>query len=346
MPTLKLKINLDELKEILKEKKALFITNRNSFTENNFDKVLGSENHTVYKEFSINPKLSEIKIACEKFSGVHFDFIIGVGGGSPMDFAKTFHYFSTTYLTNYNEYLDHIKTPDAAHIKSELVLIPTTAGSGSEATHFSVIYDGKNKLSFAHETLRAKHIILDPLFTEKLPSHITAYTGIDAIVHAIESYWAKGATKESKEFSLNALRLLVPHIKEAVFDSSPKSRQAMLEGAYLAGKAIDISKTTAGHALSYYLTTHYNIPHGQAVGNMLPYFLKAHGQFPEIEEIFDTTDLEKSFICLLKEINIYLNPLELIEDFDDLINSVNLQRLENNPVQFSKKELKELLTYN
>lgn len=338
-------INLEDVLNKISNKKVLFITNKNSFTNNGFNKLLGSEDHTVFNDFSINPKLSEIKQACEKFGHESFDYIVGVGGGSPMDFAKTLHYFMGLKLENYNQYLEHIKSPTSDHIKTKLVLIPTTSGSGSEATHFSVVYDKNKKLSFADESLRANYVVLDPIFTKDLPPHITAYTGMDAIVHAIESFWSKNATIESKDHALNALRLLVPNIKEAVKNPTIINREAMAQGAYLAGQAIDISKTTAAHAFSYYLTSRYNIPHGQAVALMLPYFLIKNGNFPEINQIFkadNNKELKEIFTNLLGELELEMDIKNLIKDQNDFINSVNNERLKNNPVEFSKEELLDL----
>jgi len=342
-----MQISLKQLETITKDKNVLYVTNKKSFLKNGLDKTLKTNDSVIYNNFSLNPKLTDIKIACETLHNEQFDFVIGVGGGSAMDFAKSLHYFLELKLESEIDYLEHINAPHPAHINSELILIPTTAGSGSEATHFSVVYDDKVKYSFSHEALRAKYIVLDPQFTKDLPPNITAYTGMDAIVHAIESYWAKAATTESKEYALNALRLLVPHIKEATFSPTNLSRMAMLEGSYLAGKAIDISKTTAAHAFSYYLTTHFDIPHGKAVCNMLSYFLVANGEYPELNQIFkvkNNLELKEAFVKLLKELELYFNPFEMVNDLDDFIDAVNLQRLENNPVSFSQEQLETLFT--
>lgn len=337
-----MQVSLDQVKAKLSSHNALFITNRSSFLRNGFDKILASENHIIYNEFELNPKLDDLIVACNKFQLSKFDYIVGVGGGSAMDFAKSLFYFLEKKLSDPADYIKQVNSPQELKTDMKLILIPTTAGSGSEATHFSVLYHEKKKYSFAHESLRPHFVVLDPIFTKNLPSKVTAYTGMDAICHAIESYWAKAATRESKEYALSALKLLVPHIKAATFNPTALSRMAMLEGAYFAGKAIDISKTTAAHAFSYYLTTHFHIPHGQAVAVMLPYFLEVNGNFPQLEEIFETKNLKESFVNLLNELELNLDINELIKDRDHFINSVNLQRLANNPVQFSLEELREI----
>ena len=103
-----MQLSIENFKHIIVDKKVLFITNRNSFTRNGFNKLLGSDKHKVYNNFSLNPKLTEVQHAIEELREYCFDFIVGVGGGSAMDFAKTFYYFRKLNLTNTDQYLDHI----------------------------------------------------------------------------------------------------------------------------------------------------------------------------------------------------------------------------------------------
>src|SRR5690606_13293580 len=133
-----------------------------------------------------------------------------------------------------------------------LILIPTTAGSGSETTKFAVIYENGNKVSVDHPALLADEIFLDPKLTVNLPKYVTAYTAADALCQAIESYWARAATPESKNWAINAIKLVLENAKAAIANPSDlNARLQLLIGASLAGKAINVTRTTAPHALSY-----------------------------------------------------------------------------------------------
>ncbi len=107
--------------------------------------------------------------------------------------------------------------------------------------------------------------IVDPALTRSLPPLVAAASGMDALSQAIESYWCVNSTDESKDFAREAIGRIVPHIREAVHAASDEPRLAVAQGAHLSGKAINITRTTAPHALSYALTSRFGVPHGQAV---------------------------------------------------------------------------------
>jgi alcohol dehydrogenase class IV len=196
--------------------------------------------------------------------------IIAVGGGSVMDMAKLVNIFRS----NGGEMMSYVtgRTP-IEKPGLPLAAVPTTSGSGSEATHFAVLYVDKVKYSVAHEYMRPDYCLIDPALTESLPPHLTASSGIDALGQAIESYWSVNSTDASKSYSEQAIELAVGHLKQAVKSPDKASRQAMAEAAHLAGKAIDIAKTTGPHAISYYFTSHYDVPHGHAVALTLGRFI-------------------------------------------------------------------------
>ena len=220
--------------------------------------------------------------------------------------------------------------------------LPTTAGTGAEATRFAVCYDGDVKYSIDFEAIRPSDVALVPEFTYSLSQYQTASTGFDAYAQAIESLWAKGTTDESRKYARSALGYL-QRIEEVVFHPTPESREAMLQGAYWAGRAIDISRTTAAHAFSYYMTSKYGIPHGHAVAMMFPFILTANAtaieSIPEIRP--------KGILLLLKRLEEV--GLESLPQFaarmglkwnalvDDLFSHVNLKRLGNNPCEVKKE---------
>lgn len=215
--------------------------------------------HTRFCDFSPNPKVEEIQRGFAQFKRYEYDCIIGVGGGSAIDVAKAIKLFSFKQL----------------HSQFPLIAIPTTAGSGSEATHFIVYYVGKEKQSEGtpHASL-PNYSICDPQFTLELPSDITASTGMDALAQAIESYWNINSTAESKKFARQAIRLALGNLEKAVNMPDKKSRENMLRAAHLSGKAINITKTTACHSISYPITAYFGISHGNAVGVTLGELLK------------------------------------------------------------------------
>jgi alcohol dehydrogenase class IV len=153
-----------------------------------------------------------------------------------------------------------------------LIAIPTTAGTGSEMTQFSTLYIDNKKHSISDPVLLPEVAIVDPELTRTLPPYLTATSGMDALSQAIESYWSVNSTDESKGCAEVAIRSIVPALKHAVCEPDDESRRAMARAANYAGRAINITRTTAPHALSYALTAGFGVPHGQAVALTLPLF--------------------------------------------------------------------------
>jgi len=157
--------------------------------------------------------------------------------------------------------------------KTPLLAIPTTAGSGAEATGFAVVYIGKQKYSVAHAFMLPDMVYLDASFSLKAGKYLTACTGLDALCQAIESVWSVNATGQSQAFALQAIKVIYENLEKAVQMNDVTAKENLQQAAYLAGKAINITKTTAPHALSYAFTSYYGIPHGHAVALSLPFFL-------------------------------------------------------------------------
>jgi alcohol dehydrogenase class IV len=151
--------------------------------------------------------------------------------------------------------------------------VPTTAGSGSEATHFAVVYVNRSKFSLAAASLLPRLAIVDPALTFSLSPATTAVTGMDAFSQAVESYWSVHSTAASKAWASRAIALALEHLPAAVHAPTPQARRAMSKAAHLAGRAIDITRTTGAHAVSYALTSYFGIPHGHAVSLTLGQWL-------------------------------------------------------------------------
>ncbi len=284
----------------------------------------------IYPHIEPNPKYEDVQKAIEELDGREFDYIVAWGGGSVIDFAKAFRYYG------------NCATP--------LIAIPTTAGTGSEATQFAVIYKEGVKQSIDDASLLPDGFILDSQFCEKAPRALKASCAMDAYCQAIESYWAKRATTESRSYALRALELCRSCMVQAVNTSDSAANEQMLEAAHWAGKAINISRTTAAHALSYKMTSDYGIPHGHAVALCMP------GLFDlNMEALDDPQPLltalgvsqgafAEHFRGLMHSIGLETDIEKLhISDIDTIVDAVNQHRLANNPRTLSEEDLRSIL---
>ena len=159
-----------------------------------------------------------------------------------------------------------------------LVAIPTTTGTGSETTQFAVIYRDNIKHSLSSAKLLPNHVFLVPKFTQAQPFPVRAAAGFDALSQAIESYWSGHGTTESDKAALDAIPLAASRLTMGLVDFTEEVAADMQEAAHLAGIAINTTKTTAPHALSYALTTDYGVDHGHAVGLLLPKIWRLHNR--------------------------------------------------------------------
>jgi alcohol dehydrogenase len=205
------------------------------------------------------------------------DFIIGLGGGSAMDCAKGINFL----LTNGGKMEDYWGVGKATKPMLPAIGIPTTAGTGSEAQSFALISQEKThiKMACGDKKARFRVAILDPHLVKTAPQRVAALAGIDAISHAVESYVCTRRNPISQMFAREAWRLLEGSFE--VMLKTPENIIAhsnMLLGAHLAGAAIENSMLGAAHACANPLTAAYGIPHGVAVGMMLPHVIRFNSQ--------------------------------------------------------------------
>ena len=248
-----------------------------------------------------------------------------------------------------------------------LVAIPTTSGSGSEATHFAVIYVEQKKFSVTSPYILPKYSIVDPEFTKSLPPENIAISGMDALCQAIESYWSIKSTSKSRSFSEKSIRLILSNLLKGLKNPTEETRSSMSMASNLAGKAINITKTTAPHAISYALTYFFGIPHGHAVSLTLGEFFifnskmdkfningidkieKHEKRFLELLNIFevqDATSAKEKILNLMLNIHLKIKLSDFnisSKDVKLIINNVNIERLNNNPRKISKKEMEIIL---
>ena len=228
----------------------------------------------IFEDVEADPSLKTLLKSIEIGKKMNATGVIGFGGGSSMDVAKL-----TSLILGSNENIEEAwGVSNAKGPRLPLVLVPTTAGTGSEVTPISIITVGEEeKKGVSSPIILPDVAILDPDLTIGLPAHTTAATGIDAMVHAIEGYASanKNNNPISKMLSIEALKLLGGSIEKAVFDGSNiEARGNMLIGAMLAGKSFANSPVAAVHALAYPIGGTFHVSHGLSNSLVLPYVLR------------------------------------------------------------------------
>ena len=362
--------NLGEILKYCQPKNIFLVTGKKSYQVSGardlLNPFLKGRGLVHFDDFSINPKFTDIEKGRKIFLDKGCDMVIVVGGGSSLDIAKTINILSSN-KGKISEYIS--KEKKIQNRGAPLVAIPTTSGSGSEATKFAAIYDEKKKCSLEHEYMIPDYVIVDAQLTMNLPPTITAYTGMDAFCQGIESFWSINSTEESKQYSKKVIGLVLENLREAVKNPNKENREAMAEAAFLSGKAINIAKTTACHAISYPITSYFGVPHGHAVsltvGAMLKYNSKVTESdaldkrgtsyvrqiIGEIVELFDLRSVEEvgdKIHALMENIglSIKLSDLKIkTENIEVIIkNGFNPDRVKNNPRKLTKKRLRSILT--
>ena len=201
-----------------------------------------------------------------------YQAIIAVGGGSVIDTAKLLKAFWINQ-PSLDEYLGSEDNRELRPAALPLIAIPSTAGSGSEATRFAVVYKNKKKYSVEHDDLLPNFSVVIPPLLASVPQHVAASSGMDALCQGIESYWSIHSTDESRKLAAEAITLAWNWIEKAVNGRSSEALNHMAKASHLAGRAINITKTTAPHAVSYPMTSYFGITHGHAVGLLTARFL-------------------------------------------------------------------------
>ena len=219
------------------------------------------------------PSVEQVESILAAAQGTAWDLVIGIGGGSAMDVAK----IVAVMLNNDVKLRDLLNKAPIPRRGIPTVMVPTTAGTGSEATPNSIILvpEDELKVGIVSPKLMPDCVILDPQMTLGLPPAITASTGMDALCHAIECYTSKKGNPFSEMIALKAIRLISRSIREAFKNGKNlDARHDMLLGAFYGGMCIATSSTTAVHALAYPLGGKYRIAHGISNAILLPYVMQ------------------------------------------------------------------------
>ena len=361
---------IKNLEIFLNEKKPqsiFLVTGKKSYSkcgaENKLLPILKSYNFTRFYDFEENPKIEDVEKGVDIFNGYRCDLIIAVGGGSVIDIAKLVNFFSKKSKPFTSLFKSVLNKED----KYPFVAIPTTAGAGSEATHFAVVYANKLKYSIADNNLLPEMVLIDHSFLKSQPKYQMIVSGLDAFCQGIESFWSVNSNEESLSYSKKAISYSWANLNKAV--KGEDVLKDLAKAAYFAGKAINLTKTTGPHALSYGFTTKFGIPHGHAVALFLPFFIDFHKninfetnndsrghhfvlrQIREIAEILsiEFNNMELEIIKFYKELDIEINFENLDiskEGFKQALEGLNHDRLKNNPRLLSNENLDDIYMYN
>ncbi|MTI59371.1 MAG: iron-containing alcohol dehydrogenase [Firmicutes bacterium] len=310
-------------------------------------KNIGIE-YSIFDDIKGEPTIREIDQAIKKMNIGQYDGVVGIGGGSALDTAKLF-----AVAGNINDSIREYIGEKIIKPGLPTIMIPTTSGTGSEATPNSIVKDEENdiKIGLIGPALIPEIVILDPELTLSLPAKVTAETGIDAFTHAIECFICNKANDMSNLYALEAIHLISKYLVEAVKNgSNKKARYNMLLGSFYGGVAITNSGTGAVHALAYPLGGKYGVAHGLSnsilLADVMEYNAKAVPEkFVKVAEMMElkTNGLSKERIVdlvvdkirnLTIEAGIKVGSLNIGgDDIVDLANSaLTVQRLlKNNP---------------
>ena len=221
------------------------------------------------------------------------DCIVAIGGGRVMDFAK----IAATGL-DAQSLQDNAQNGAPIVRKIPLIAIPTTAGSGAEATPFAVFYFGSNKISITHPSLLPDSDIVDPTLLSSLSKHQMAVSGADAVCQGIESIFSPASTSASIQLGQHAATLGLAALPAYLESAQPEFAEMQCLASNLSGQAITIARTNIPHALSYHLTYHYNVSHGQAVSFYIGSYLD--DVLAKVEQSNDISEAVKSAAYAIK----------------------------------------------
>jgi phosphonate metabolism-associated iron-containing alcohol dehydrogenase len=337
---------------------ALFVGGSSLKKNGELDRILNmlkGKNVRVIDHVPPEPPPSFLLEQVELMKKDPVDCVLAVGGGSVMDLAK-----SVALLAMQKEDpITLLTSPPATFAKAiPTVCVPTTSGTGSEVTPFAVFWDHtkKKKYSIGHAALYATHALVDPDFTLTMPPYVTATTGMDAFTQACEAYWNKNANPQSDIYALKAISIILSALPTAVKDGlNIKARNDMALGSVTGGLAFSNTRTTACHSISYPMSLHFGVTHGQAVGITLPEVIALNASVQsersaafcealDVQSIEEASDvirilMQKSGLkTRLSELGIKKEAIEIIvkEGFAP-------GRMENTPYTFTEDALRSLL---
>ncbi len=331
-------------------KKALLVTGKNSARQSGaWDDVLSVLNglkieSVLFDEVRENPVLKIVMAGVEVFTQNRCDFLIGIGGGSPIDAAKAIALTAANGLTQ-----DRIYDTSALKKTFPLVAIPTTSGTGTEATQYSVLTDSATlkKAGFGHDLAFPVLALVDPKYTLSLSEKVTLHTGIDALSHLLEGIYSNKRTPLIFPFIFQGIRLIIKNLPSALENPSDlAARTALSQASLYGGITIAHTSTTLQHSIGYPLTSVYGVPHGLANGIVMRQIMELY--YPavkaELDELFSFLQMSRSdFYSWLDSFQMHMET-KLTPDFIEAkIPEVLASRnMANNPITASDQDIRDL----
>ena len=341
---------LNGLKDLLSEKFLLVCDSSFPFLSiRTFFDTIGVP-HETFSDFQPNPLYENVVDGVRKYKNTECRMIVVVGGGSAIDVAKCIKLFSTM-----DPEVNYLKqTPEDNHIT--LIAIPTTAGTGSESTRHAVIYYQGEKQSISHTSIVPDYAFLDASLLSTLPLYQKKCTMLDALCHGIESWWSVNSTEESIGYAERAISGISDHWQDYIEHNDADAAADILLAANYAGRAINITATTAAHAMSYKLTSLYHLPHGHSVALCLPHVWRFILEHPDrcidargseyLAKVLDDIGRRMSltqFTGLMDRLGMgFSGQPNLPDDLVTLTRTVNPVRLKNYPVKLTEDDLYSL----
>lgn len=364
---------LPELVAAVGAQRVLLVCGRTSFEASGAARILPALEAQAsvlrWDDHRPNPSLEDIVAGLRVAHAHRPDVVVGIGGGSTLDTAKlvaALH--ATDDGADVARTARTIETHDAGAQRGVgLLLVPTTSGSGAQVTHFATVYVGTAKHSVVGGALLPDRIVLDPALAMSGSAYQRACSGIDALAQAIESLWAVGADEASRQHAEHAIRLLMPTVVRFSREPDEATAEAMARGSQEAGSAINRSRTTLPHALSYALTQQVGLPHGHAVAHTLPAVLARHLRAPDDVLVGVTSTEHRRTMARLQDalgaadaddavdrVEAVVTDLGLrdadrsqhtgiVTQVDVLVDSVDPVRFGNNPVRFTPADLRSII---
>jgi alcohol dehydrogenase class IV len=226
----------------------------------------------VFDKVEPEPALGAAETAAAAARAAKYDLIVGVGGGSVMDMAKVASAAASNPEQGVSDFLGANKIANPSVPK---ILVPTTAGTGAEATSFALVIVEDKKKAIASPYNLADIVLIDPTFTATMPPKVTASTGMDALSHAVEAFLSTGSNPLTDSFALEAIRKIADNLEEVFSHGDNRdARLKMALAAMLAGMAFGNAGVIAGHAAAHTFGAKYKIPHGVSAALVLPYMME------------------------------------------------------------------------
>ena len=333
-------------------KRCLIVTGKSSAKKSGaLDELIAIFNelnieYDVFDRITENPLTTDCCDGGAKARETGADFVIGIGGGSPLDAAKAV----CIYATNPHIVNDGIYTESVINAPLPLVLIGTTAGTGSEISGVSVLTrENGKKQSVSGKNYYANYVFADPRYTYSVPFYTTVSTALDAIAHSVESMFSKRSDFLTQQFALMAVKMIFPILEKMSKCEdlpSPDERDALYFASLYAGFALNKGGTGFPHGMGYALTEDYNIPHGLACAVFLPAYLgeaeKANSEL--CKTLFDAINTTKegfnNIVRHFCKFDITI-PQSKIDEYESRWE--NLKNFKNSPTDFNNRNAAELV---